>query len=349
MARAPATVLICGFGLFGDLHAKAWRLVDPETTLLVADPSAQARERALRAGVAPDDIATAPDALLGRADLVDIVAPPAFHLPLALKAIEAGKPVMIEKPAVRSVEEARVLMRAATATPVQVGLVLRAHPLVETARAMLDEGAIGELLAMEGDFSGWKRMRADSSLVENDGVHFLDLMRLFAGARAKSTSARAWRLLDRAVVDDLTIELAYENDIRGRLRLGVLSAGGVEDAFVAGALTTKTLRLMGKKGNILIDFNRNRLVHAGVQYERSEGGFAVTPTGTTTHSVLGATPEALLARSFRLFLDALINSGPVMCGLREGAFELATTMAAIEACLAQAAPFSMTEIEGDLS
>ena len=342
------TVLICGFGAFGELHARAWRRLDPDIALLVADPSERARCRAGQLGIASDDIASDPAALMDRADIVDVVAPPAFHLPLALQALGAGKPVMIEKPAVKTVAEAQQIIDAAGSTPVQIGLVLRAHPLVAEARQLLDAGAIGDLLAIEGDFSGWKRMRADSSLVENDGVHFLDLMRHFAGSAAAEVETRSWSVLSPDVTDDIVIELGFINGVRGRLRLGVLVAGEVEDAFVPGAVTTKRLTLVGRAGNIAIDFNRNALTHSTVGYARSAGGHDVTPRAVTTRSALGATPDALLARSFALFLEAVRTGTPVMCDARQGALELAATLAAIDSGLMRPARAPI-RVEGGLS
>lgn len=327
------SVLICGFGAFGELHARAWRRLDPDIVLMVADPSEQALARAGQLGIAKDNLASDPVYLMERADIVDIVAPPAFHLPLALQALSAAKPVMIEKPAVKTVEEARHLLDASGSLPVQVGLVLRAHPLVMEAARLLDTGEIGDLIAIDGDFSGWKRMRADSSLVENDGVHFLDLMRRFTGSPLVEIEARSWSLLDDTVEDDIVIETGFANRVKGRLRLGVLAAGEIEDSFVPGAVTNKRLTLIGRAGNIAIDFNRNRLTLSKVTYARSTGGHDVKPQALTTQTALGATPEALLSRSFSLFLDAVRTGAPVMCDVREGALELAATLAAIETAL----------------
>lgn len=340
-------VLICGFGAFGELHATAWRRLDPAITLMVADPAERARSRALQLGIAPNDIAADPTALLNSADIVDIVAPPAFHMALALQALAVGKPVMIEKPAVETVADARALLEAAGDLPVQVGLVLRAHPLVSEAARLMAEGEIGELLAMDGDFSGWKRMRADSSLLENDGVHFLDLMRHFAGAPAIEVEARSWSLLDAAVADDITIEISFVGGVRGRLRLGVLIAGEVEDAFVPGAVTTKRLTLVGRTGNIAIDFNRNTLTTSTVSYTRSSGGHHVQPQSVASNLALGATPEALLSRSFAIFCNALRAGTPVLCDARQGALELAATLAAVNAEL-DAETRRPSRIQGDL-
>ncbi len=328
-------VLICGFGAFGEQHARAWRLLDPAIALMVADPSEAALARARQFGIAADRLAADPAALIMRADIVDVVAPPAFHLPLALTAIEGGKPVMIEKPAVRSIAEAVTLIDAVGHLPVQIGMVLRAHPLTAEAARMLAEDAIGELLAIEGDFSGWKRMRADSSLAENDGVHFLDLMRLFAGAPVIDVDARSWSLLDPLIRDDVVIELGFANGVKGKLRLGVLAAGDTEDAFVPGALTTKRLTLIGRAGNIVLDFNRNRLIHSTVSYNRSAAGHDAKPLAIVSQTTLGMAPEALLAKSFTLFSDAVRTGAPVMCDAPQGALELAATLAAIDASLAR--------------
>ena len=344
----PECVLICGFGAFGEMHAKAWRLLDPDMILMVADPSERARMRASQLGVSAERIAADPAVLLESADIVDVVAPPAFHLPLALLALAAGKPVLIEKPAVKSVSEAKTLLAASGALPVQVGLVLRAHPLVAQATQLLGADEIGDLLAIEGDFRGWKRMRADSSIIENDGVHFLDLMRYFADAAIAHVEARSWSLLDADVADDIAVELGFPNGVKGRLRLGVLAAGDLEDAFVPGALTTKRLTLMGRKGNISIDFNTNRLTLSKVAYMRSAGGHDVKPDHVSVHAALGATPEVLLARSFAALIEATRGNAPVLCDVEQGAREIAAVLAAIDTSLERQS-FTPVAVEGGSS
>jgi predicted dehydrogenase len=330
-------VLICGFGAFGEQHAKAWRRLDPGIALMVADPSQSARDRASQIGISADCLAADPATLLDRADIVDVVAPPACHLPLALMALDAGKPVMIEKPAVKTTAEAQQIIDAAGTLPVQIGFVLRVHPLVSEARRLLAADEIGGLLAMDGDFSGWKRMRADSSLVENDGVHFLDLMRHLASASAVEVEAHSWNLIAPHVADDIVIELGFANAVKGRLRLGVLAAGESEDAFMPGAVTTKRLTLIGRAGNIAIDFNTNRLTLSKVSYVRHAGGYDVKPQTVSSQVALGATPEALLAKSFSLFVNAVRPGAPRMWDAPQGALEIAATLAAIETALAHQA------------
>ncbi|WP_299936279.1 Gfo/Idh/MocA family oxidoreductase [uncultured Nitratireductor sp.] len=326
-------VLLCGFGAFGAQHAAAWRQTMTAPRLFISDPDPSARERARALGLGY--VAEDPSVYLDQVDLVDIVTPPRLHLPVALAALARGKHVFIEKPAVTSLDEARQLMAAVDASgcAVQIGFVLRCHPLVEKAKALIASRAIGRLLAVEGDFSGWKRMRDDSTIIENDGVHFLDLMRHLAGVPVRSVEARGVSLLGAEKDDDIRIDLAFEEGISGNLRLGVLACGEVEDGFMQGAVTTKRLRLIGDAGNIVIDFNRNTLTQAQVSYTPSAGGWKVSPGAMTSEQVIGVTPSSLLAKSFDLFASVIESGGPTLCAADEGALEMAALLEAIDRAL----------------
>ncbi|MFC5586116.1 Gfo/Idh/MocA family protein [Nitratireductor kimnyeongensis] len=328
-------VLLCGFGAFGAQHAAAWRQSTTAPCLYVSDPDPAARDRALAVGL--EHVAEDPSVYLDRVDLVDIVTPPRLHLPVALTALGRGKHVFIEKPAVTSLDEGRRLMAAVETSgcAVQIGFVLRCHPLVEKARGILASGDIGRLLAVEGHFSGWKRMRDDSTILENDGVHFLDLMRHLAGVPVRSVAARGSSLLGAPKNDDIRIDLTFGEGISGNLRLGILACGEVEDGFMPGAVTTKRLRLIGDAGNIVIDFNRNTLMQAQVSYMPKSGGWNVVPGAMTTEQVIGVTPLSLLAKSFDQFVSAIESGGPTLCSADEGALEMASLLEAIDQALLQ--------------
>ncbi|WP_048648844.1 Gfo/Idh/MocA family protein [Nitratireductor soli] len=338
------TVLLCGFGAFGAQHAAAWQRTKAAPKLLISDPDPAAQAKARALGFA--EVADTPDVFLDRADMVDIVTPPRLHLPVALEALRRKKHVFIEKPAVVSLDEARLLIAAveAAGSAVQIGFVLRCHPLTIRARQLLADNAVGRLLSVEGDFSGWKRMRADSTVIENDGVHFLDLMRHLAGVPIRAVEARAVALLGAEKADDIRIDLTFADGVAGHLRLGVLACGEVEDGFMPGAVTTKRLRLIGERGNIVVDFNRNTLTHAQVVYEASAGGWNVVPGAMTSEQVIGITPPSLLAKSFDIFMAAAADGGPTLCPADEGALEMARLLEGIDRALARP-PVAPIELE----
>jgi len=318
------SVLLCGHGAFGRQHALAWREADPGIRLLIADPSEAARNAAAETGVAPEDLAADPAELLPRADIVDIVTPAHDHHPIARAALEAGKPVIIEKPAVKTLADAEDLAGLAERMelPAQVQFVLRAHPLISRARGMMAEGRIGRLVGMDAVFTGWKRMRTDASLLENDGVHMLDLMRLFAGAPPEEMQVFGDRLLGGPIPESINVRLGFPGGVKGYLRVGVTFGGKQPDAYLAGSITTKTFTLIGDKGSIGFDLNADTMDVTGVTYRPTEGGFTPEIEAMTQERVINVTPVVLLTECFRRFLAAVDGRGEVLCDLRQGAVEI---------------------------
>ena len=78
-----------------------------------------------------------------------------LHVPWTIRAAEAGKHVLCEKPIAVSSAEARSLLavRDRTGVKIQEAFMVRGHPQWQAARAMVAGGRIGELRAMLGVFS----------------------------------------------------------------------------------------------------------------------------------------------------------------------------------------------------
>lgn len=83
-------------------------------------------------------------------DLVTITTRVPDHRELVLAALAAGKHVYCEWPLGRNVAEAKEMATAAHAAGVHVaiGLQLRGSPVVQRARALIDDGALGRILSM---------------------------------------------------------------------------------------------------------------------------------------------------------------------------------------------------------
>jgi predicted dehydrogenase len=81
--------------------------------------------------------------------------PNQLHVPWTLKAAEAGKHVLCEKPLSLTVAEAETLLAVRSRTGVKIGeaFMIRSHPQWLRLRELLDEGRIGELRSILGFFS----------------------------------------------------------------------------------------------------------------------------------------------------------------------------------------------------
>ncbi len=86
-----------------------------------------------------------------------------LHVPWSIKAAEAGKHVLCEKPLSLNADELVQLMAVRDRTGVQIGeaFMVRAHPQWAAVRELIAEGRIGELKAIAGHFSYFRRDAAD--------------------------------------------------------------------------------------------------------------------------------------------------------------------------------------------
>jgi predicted dehydrogenase len=82
-----------------------------------------------------------------------------LHVPWSIKAAEAGKHVLCEKPIALSSAECRQLLEARDRSGVRIGeaFMVRTHPQWLRARELVRSGAIGELRAISSAFSYFNR------------------------------------------------------------------------------------------------------------------------------------------------------------------------------------------------
>lgn len=78
-----------------------------------------------------------------------------LHVPWTIKAAEAGKHILCEKPIALTAEEARKLIEARdqTGVKIQEAFMVRTHPQWVGARHLIKSGRIGELQSIMGFFS----------------------------------------------------------------------------------------------------------------------------------------------------------------------------------------------------
>jgi len=128
---------------------------------------------------------------------VDIVVIATLHDSLAeitLAAIEAGKHVLVEKPAARSAAELEPVMAAAEkhGVKVHVGFNHRYHRALRKAKEIIDAGELGELMFIRARYGHGARIGYDKEWRANpalsgggelidQGPHLIDLSRWFLG------------------------------------------------------------------------------------------------------------------------------------------------------------------------
>ncbi len=95
----PLKVGVIGVGGIAGTHFPGWKASEHAELVALADPVEPVLERVAKTQeitktyVKPEDLIADPDI-----DLIDICTPSAYHAPLAIAALEAGKHVICEKP-----------------------------------------------------------------------------------------------------------------------------------------------------------------------------------------------------------------------------------------------------------
>jgi predicted dehydrogenase len=153
MTTSPLRVGLIGTGRISDLHAIEY-LQNPDARIvaLCDRDTVQAREKARAWGIPDVAVEDDIDAFLARPeiDLVEILLPHHLHLPVALKAMAAGKIISLQKPMCLDLDEADDLVAAAGAydRPVKIFENFIFYPPVLKARELIDAGAIGTPLSI---------------------------------------------------------------------------------------------------------------------------------------------------------------------------------------------------------
>lgn len=153
----------------------------------------------------------------GPLDLVMIGSPNHLHLQHLTEALELGTRIFIEKPIVRTPEEsmalAGLLARRRETPPIYVGLVARSAPVVRETFALLESGAIGQVISIDATehlppahgaylATNWRRRQEwGGSFLLDKVCHDFDILRRIAGARPAAVASFGGRRIftpDRA-------------------------------------------------------------------------------------------------------------------------------------------------------
>ena len=280
---------LIGFGFIGKLHAQAYRSIpyafNPPAVLprvaAVLRSHAGVKEGFLHSLGDPlvtTDVDTFFEALSGDGPAaVDICTPNDTHLLYAREALRRGLPVYCEKPMARSLPEAQEMEAAARAAgdgevTTQVAFMLRYLPAVRQVKALLENGALGEVFHFRAKmFHGsyldperpmsWRlsRERSGGGALADLGSHLVDLLGYFLGEVSWVRAEMRTFIKDRPARAGTSKRLPVDVDDWASLTLGFeCGATGTLEAtrMAAGAHDDTTIALYGSRGSAYVDTHR---------------------------------------------------------------------------------------------
>ena len=235
----PMRIGVIGVGHLGSLHVKMFSDMPGVRLSGVYDTSAGAAERV----AGQYGIAAAPtlDALLDGVDAVTVATSTNAHCAVALKALERGKHVFLEKPITETVAEADVLCRAAAGRGLllQVGHIERFNPAI----LALEKYKIAPMFVESHRLAQFNPRGTDVGVVLDLMIHDIDLILTFVRSPVRAVEANGVAVVSDSV-DIANARLQFENGCVANVTASRISQRKM-----------RKMRLFQKSGYISIDFS----------------------------------------------------------------------------------------------
>ena len=239
--EGPIRVALIGYGLAGAVFHGP--LISSTSGMSLATIVTANAERRARAN------ADHPNALLltdvealwersGDHDLVVVATPNRFHVPLGLAALEAGLPVVMDKPMAPTAEEGRRLAMEAAERDLLLTVFQnrRWDGDLLTVRRLIADDVFGQVVRFESRFERWRpavregawRERGDpgeaGGLLFDLGSHLIDQAVGLFGPPLTVYAEVDRRRPGAEVDDDTFVALEHEDGVRSHLWMSVLAA-----------------------------------------------------------------------------------------------------------------------------
>jgi predicted dehydrogenase len=255
---------VIGAGFVGRAHVEALRRLNIPVVGVLGSSPERGEEVRRQLGLARayrslEELAADP-----APDVVHICTPNHLHFSEACALLRAGKHVMCEKPLAMTVGESAELIQLAKSEQRVGGVTynLRYYPLCQEAKAMIEQGAIGEPRLVHGGFlqdwllypTDWnwrleRELGGDLRAVADIGTHWLDLVTWLTGrkvtavcgelatvlpmrkrprGRVETFQAVTTQATDEVAIDTddyASVLLRFENNVRGVMTVSQVSAG----------------------------------------------------------------------------------------------------------------------------
>jgi UDP-N-acetyl-2-amino-2-deoxyglucuronate dehydrogenase len=265
-------VALVGIGVIGTHHAKVIsELADRIELVAVVDHKLERAER-VAAEHGGKSFSSLSEALTEvEIDVVTVCTPTGRHGEVAIEALEAGKHVIIEKPAEVTVERTDEIIAAQHRAGTMVAVISqhRFDPATEVTVDAIRRGELGRLTSGIASIDWWRGQSYYDSgnwrgtweldgggALMNQGVHTVDLLVATLGRPVEVTAYTATLAHERIEVEDVAVGMVkFANGALGVLHATTAAYPGL----------SARLQVHGDKGSVVIDNDELSFIHVTTQ------------------------------------------------------------------------------------
>lgn len=262
----PVSIALIGAGSIGKRHLAALKASTRCHLVAIADNNPASAQVAQHEAVPFFDHY---DSLLQtiKPDGVIVATPTEHHLQPTVAALQASVHVLVEKPVMATLDEAQQVINLSTETgySVLVGHHRRYYERVEKAKAIIEDGTIGQLVAVVGQWtmrkhddyydSAWRRQWQAGPILTNL-IHDMDSLRYLCGEVSEVVARANNQVLGHEKEDTAAAIITFASGVLGTFLLSDQTASpwsweratGENAAFPATA--QNAVKFMGTKGSL---------------------------------------------------------------------------------------------------
>jgi predicted dehydrogenase len=250
---------IVGSGMIGAVHAAAIQQLNGARLLAVCGRDAtRTKDFAAKFGATGY---TDYDAFLHHPgmQIVNICTPSGTHAKLGIRAAEAGKNVLVEKPIEINLQQADALIAACDRVGVKLGVIFQSRflPAVGRIKQAIEEGRLGKLMIGDayvkwyrvpeyyapGTWRGTLAMDGGGALI-NQAIHTVDLLRWMMGPVETAFAMKsALRYPHIEAEDTLVSTMRFQNGALGVIQAATSAKPGFK----------RRLEITGERGTVILD------------------------------------------------------------------------------------------------
>ena len=195
-------------------------------------------------------------------DIVLVATPNDSHKEISIKAMEAGKNVVCEKPVTLCSEDLQEIRDAVERT----GAFFTVHQNRRwdgdflTAKKIMEDGKLGEVFKIESRVQGsrgipgdWRqRKEQGGGMVLDWGVHLLDqALLIFPDVKVKKVYATVTNVTNQLVDDGFSAQLTFENGVLMCVEVGTSNFISLPRWYILGADGTATVERFTFNGKVV--------------------------------------------------------------------------------------------------
>jgi UDP-N-acetylglucosamine 3-dehydrogenase len=244
-------VAVIGTGFWGKNHARNYKELENTNLVAICDVNPErAKAIADQYGVK----AYTDSAVMLKDPEVQAVSVCTWSIKLAeeaLKCLNAGKHVLVEKPMATDTRQAQTLIDTAKANDLHltVGFLMRFIPGLQQIRQAVETKKIGELVSATAKrVTQWPERIGDVGVVKDTAIHDIDVMRFISGEDPVAVYAKMGSMRHRQFEDYAQIMLTYESG---------------KTAFIESNWLTpykiRSLNVTGSEAIMRLDYNSQEL------------------------------------------------------------------------------------------